>query len=259
MWYTTKRAVAGLALSAVMLGAGGCATTGEQRNVAYAEPDIPGLGPQPPRANTIYGMTRLMRSQGKTEQAELALIGLMREYPNYSPTYNDLAEIRLEQGRMEEAMHYVERGLEVAPNDVVLLNNAGVCHLMKHDYATALDYFKRASGLAPYENRYRANVALAMGLNGDIEGSRALYSQIVSKEQADHNAALIQSMVAPAPTATAEAPAPIRLEDFALLSPAPDLIPLPTPLTTEETITSKGVNEAATEEAAEQEPLTPEI
>lgn len=197
MWYTTKKTALGLALSALAMAGTGCARTAQDNSMAYSQPDTKAIGPQAPRANTIYGMVRLMRSQGKTEQAELALVGLTREYPNYSPAYNDLAEIRIQQGRLEEAVAYVEKGLEVAPNDAVLLNNAGVCSLMKHDYEKALEYFKRASILAPHENRYRANVALAMGLNGDVEGSRALYNQIVSAKDAEHNTELIKQMLAP--------------------------------------------------------------
>jgi Flp pilus assembly protein TadD len=197
MWYRTKHTALGLALSALAVAAGGCATTPRNDAIAYSKPDERMTGPQPPRANTIYGMTRLMRSQGKVEQAELSLVGLTREFPNYSPTYNDLAEIRLQQGRLEEAVDYINAGLNVAPNDAVLLNNAGVCALLKHDYPKALAYFKRASIIAPYENRYRANVALAMGLNGDAEGSRALYYQVVSADAADRNTELIKELLAP--------------------------------------------------------------
>jgi tetratricopeptide (TPR) repeat protein len=204
----------------------------------------------------------------------------MKEYPDYSPTYNDLAEIRFQQGRLEEAVHYIERGLEIAPNDAVLLNNAGVCSLIKHDYQAALDYFKRASQIAPYESRYRANVALAMGLTGDLEGSRALYGQVVSAEAADHNAQLIQSLVAPpAPQEVAEETTPLSFADFALLAPqetvpdrqpiaepapivapevpaAPETFSAPQPVTTGETIASQ---ETTTDEeiTAEQEPLAP--
>jgi len=197
MWYTAKKVTLGVAVSALALVGAGCNTTGKDQSIAYAQPDTKDIGPQAPRANTIYGMTRLMRSQGKTDQAELALIGLTREYPNYSPAYNDLAEIRISQGRLDEAIAYVDKGLEIAPNDAVLLNNAGVCALLKHDYEKSLDYFKRAEAIAPYESRYRANVALATGLNGDIEGSRALYYQIVSADAADHNAEVIRQMLTP--------------------------------------------------------------
>ncbi len=220
MWHTMTRAAVGLALGALSIGATGCATKAPGSNISYAEPDTEAIGPQAPRANTIYGMTRLMRAQGNTEQAELALIGLMKEFPEYSPAYNDLAEIRIQQGRFEEAIHYINRGLEIAPNDAVLLNNAGVCALIKHDYAKALGHFQRALDLAPYESRYRANVALATGLNGDIAGSRALYQTIVSKEATEHNIALIESIIAPTAVASpADATTPAAPFDFALLAP----------------------------------------
>lgn len=192
-----------VALTALVAIGSGCARTVKaQTGQSFAIQDEEVVGGQPPRANTIYGMARLMRAQGKSDQAELALIGLLKEYPNFSPTYNDLAEIRMEKGQLQQALHYLEQGLEVAPNDPVLLNNAGVCALLKHDYEGALRHFKKAASLAPYESRYQANVALALGLNGDVESSKAMYRQIVSEKDAEFNAALIQQLMAPTEAGT---------------------------------------------------------
>lgn len=207
-------------LAAVTVAMSGCATMAKAnsggRTAGLADSDL--VSKHPANANTLYGMARLLRSQGKHEQAEYVLLSLERDHPAFSPTYNDLAEIRMSQNRFEEAIEYLDKGIAIAPNDAVLLNNAGVCCLLKRDFESALVYFKRASAIAPYQARYRANVALAMGLNGEHEGSRALYGQIVSTEEADFNAALIRELAGPEPVeqAAAKLPAEVSYQDAEL-------------------------------------------
>ncbi len=198
MWNGMRRAIAGLALGAVAVTTSGCATMGglKQAKLDRAGEDAQSDSPDA-RPNTMYGMCRILRAQGKTEQAELSLIGLIREFPDFSPAYNDLAEIRLERGRLDEAVKYLEDGIAVAPTDPVLQNNAGVCALLKHDYPKALAHFQAAAAVAPYEQRYKANVALATGLNGDPDSGKALYKGVVSDEAAEFNTELIKKMLAP--------------------------------------------------------------
>ncbi len=200
-------------LAAVAVVMSGCATMAKAnsggRTAGLADSEL--ASKHPANANTLYGMARLLRSQGKHEQAEFVLLSLERDHPAFSPTYNDLAEIRMSHNRFDEAIEYLDKGIAIAPNDAVLLNNAGVCCLIKRDFESALVYFKRASAIAPYETRYRANVALAMGLNGEHEGSRALYGQIVSVQDADFNAALIHELAGPEPVEQAAATVPAEL------------------------------------------------
>jgi Flp pilus assembly protein TadD len=199
MWNGTKRAIAGIVLGAVAATTGGCATTfgaHKEARLGVADGDSQNDSPAA-RPNTMYGMCRILRAQGKTEQAELALVGLMREFPEFSPTYNDLAEIRLERGRLDEAVKYLDDGIKIAPTDPVLHNNAGVCALLMHDYAKALEHFQAAAAVAPYEARYKANVALATGLSGDPEAGKALYQGVLSNEAAEFNMELVKQMLAP--------------------------------------------------------------
>jgi len=198
MWIAMRRVMTGLVMAALAVSATGCATTqaAQKENGMDADGDQVSTSALP-KANTMYGMCRIMRAQGKTEQAEVALVGLMSQYPNFSPTYNDLAEIQLDRGRLDDAIHYLTEGLKVAPTDPVLNNNAGVCALLKHDYAKALEHFQAAAAVAPYEQRYKANVALATGLSGDTDKSKALYGEVVSGEDAEFNTGIIKELLAP--------------------------------------------------------------
>ncbi len=198
MWHVMRRAIAGLAMGALAINFAGCATTqAAQEDGSFGGKGDEQAGSPAPRANTMYGMCRILRAQGKTEQAEVALVGLMSQFPEFSPTYNDLAEIQLDRGRLDDAIHYLSEGLKVAPTDPILQNNAGVCALLKHDYAAALEHFQAAAAVAPYEARYKANIALATGLNGDPEQSKALYEDVVSADAAEHNTQIIKGLLAP--------------------------------------------------------------
>lgn len=198
MWNVMRRTITGVVLGALAVSAAGCATTMAAGKEKSARSDgEQQTGSPSPRANTMYSMCRILRAQGKTEQAEVSLVGLMSEFPNFGPAYNDLAEIQLERGHLDEAVHYLNEGIKVAPTDAILQNNAGVCALLRHDYPLALNHFQAAAAIAPYEQRYKANVALATGLNGDPEASKALYKGVVSGEIADYNTEIIKGLLAP--------------------------------------------------------------
>ena len=180
-----------LVISAVMFG--GCAGIGG----SYSSRDRTGLletapgAYQSPNAKTLYAMSRILMSQGREDQGELVLLGLIMEYPRFSPAYCDLAELRMLQGRLDDAIQELSRGLQVAPQDPFLLNNLGVCSLLKGDFDRALGNFTMAAELMPSKRRYRANMALALGMMGSDEESLSLYMQLLPDELAQHNLNII--------------------------------------------------------------------
>jgi Flp pilus assembly protein TadD len=82
--------------------------------------------------------------------------------------------------------------LEVRPRDPVLLNNLGMCLLLRKEYAQALERFTSAAGLVPENEKYRANMATALGLLGRQEESLALLRQILPRDKADYNAEVLR-------------------------------------------------------------------
>ncbi len=82
--------------------------------------------------------------------------------------------------------------LKIRTRDPVLVNNLGMCLLLRKEYEPALARFTEAAGLAPESGKYRANMAAALGLLGRQEESRALLEQILPRDKAQHNADVLR-------------------------------------------------------------------
>jgi Flp pilus assembly protein TadD len=147
---------------------------------------------QPPTAKTLYSMAEILAAQGKDKECEFVLRRCIQEYPRFTPAYNSLAELQMRQGRVHEAVAMLSKALEVRPKDPVLLNNLGMCLLLRKEYAQALDRFTQASGLVPESEKYRANMATALGLLGRYEESQALFEQTLTQPQARQNVEILR-------------------------------------------------------------------
>jgi len=142
---------------------------------------------RPPTAKTLFAMADIMVMQEKDEEARLMLRRLIKEYPSFMPAYNSLAELEMRQHRIKEAIQTISSGLLVNHRDPVLLNNLGMCRIVSHDYKEALEMFTQAAGVMPENTRYRANMAMTLGLMGRYEESLFLFEQILPEEQVKNN------------------------------------------------------------------------
>jgi Flp pilus assembly protein TadD len=146
---------------------------------------------RPPTPRTLRAMARILTAQGKDDQASYVLQSLMRQHPTYLPAYNDMAELHLRFGRVDEALASINQGLKLAPHDATLWNNRGMCRLMQGDYDQALQAFDAAVEAAPHDARYHANRATALGLLGRYDESLASFRKAVSPGEAHHNLAVL--------------------------------------------------------------------
>ncbi len=154
--------------------------------------DFDNLGDREPTEKTFYTVADLLVSQGRDREAEFMLRRAIRKYPDFLPAYNALAELQMRQRRTKEAIQIIYAGLDLNPGDPVLLNNLGVCWIVRRDYDEALEAFTEAAGLVPENARYRGNMAVALGLLGRDEESLALMRQILPATEADHNLSTLQ-------------------------------------------------------------------
>jgi len=93
----------------------------------------------------------------------------------------------MRQRRIKEAIETISSGLLINPKDPVLLNNLGICWIVRRDNQNALEMFTKAAGIVPENARYRANMATVLGLMGRYEESLSLFRQILPEEQAQNN------------------------------------------------------------------------
>ena len=147
---------------------------------------------RPPTARTLYGMADILDAQGKHRESEMVLKRLIVEYPDFFPVYTTLAELLMRQGRTNEAIETIHRGLNINPRDPILLNNLGMCQVIRRDYEKALEQFTKSAGIMPENARYRANMAMALALLGRYDESLALYKQVLPKDKADHNISILK-------------------------------------------------------------------
>jgi serine/threonine-protein kinase len=142
---------------------------------------------RPPTAKTMYLMADILSTQGKDGEAEQLYNRIITQYPDFLPAYNDLSALQMRQRRIPEAMKTLETGLKTKPDDPVLLNNMGMCCLIRKEYEKALSYFTESSGLVPENTRYRSNMATVLALMDRREEALALYRQILPEEEAQDN------------------------------------------------------------------------
>jgi len=145
-----------------------------------------------PTPRTLLALADILAAQGKDKDCEFVLSTCIRQHPDFVPCYNGLAELYIRQGRITEAADVLSEAVRAWPNDAVLLNNLGMCHLIRRDYGTSLEFFTRATASAPGRSKYQANMATSLGMLGRDAEALAILRQILPEEIAVHNAQVLQ-------------------------------------------------------------------
>jgi len=193
-----------------MLCVSGCSeSTGSGQKTNWAmdksELEFQSQANNPPTAKTLYIMADILATQGRDSECEYVLKRIIQDNPKFLPAYNSLAELQMRQGKTIAAIETLQHALAINPDDPVLLNNLGMCWIVRRDYETALKMFTKAAGIMPENAKYRSNMAVALGLMGRDEESLSLFKHVLPEDQANHNLSVLRearSSNKPPPTAT---------------------------------------------------------
>lgn len=181
-------------VSAIMC-CSGCAKEEKQESFseAQAKADIEWVqgAKRPPSAETLLAVSRITVTQGKDEEAEFILCRITKEYPDCIEAYVELAELHMRRRQVGQAIKTLEKGLIQCPDNPILINDIGMCLFVRLDYKGAEEWFRQAAGIDPNNTRYRANVALSLGMQGRYEESLAVYKQILDEKDAHFNLSVI--------------------------------------------------------------------
>ena len=187
--------VMGLSLLAALwlLPAAGCNQNNTMQTDQYAADDDPQWqrGGGGPSARTLFGMGKILAAQGKTNEAKFILGKAITQDRKFAPAYVELAQIQLRERQADQAIKVLQEGLRYLPNDSVMTNDVGMCYFLQGQYARAFDWFQRAAVALPQNARYRANMAMALGMQGRYEEATALYEQVVPSHEAHYNVAVL--------------------------------------------------------------------
>lgn len=146
---------------------------------------------RPPTSKTLIAMADILATQGRDKECEFVLKRIIQEHPEYLPAYNSLAELQMRQGRTNTAIETIHDAFHINSEDPVLLNNLGVCWIVRGDYKKALDLFTRAAGAKPENVRYRMNMAVVLALMARYDESLSLFRQVLPEDQASHNLSVL--------------------------------------------------------------------
>jgi tetratricopeptide (TPR) repeat protein len=194
MWSVVAALVAGCAE-----GSGWGAKSGssiakqQQKQQEERDKDFSEGANRPATPQTKYAYARVLAARGQYGPCDALLTSVLKEVPNFRGAYLLQAEARMRLRRVDDAISTLRFAMRVFPKDHVLLNNLGICYLMKSDCLSALDTFTLAASLQPDNARYRSNMALALGLLGRKEESVSLYRLTVSGDDAQHNVEVLDA------------------------------------------------------------------
>ncbi|MGE5655405.1 MAG: tetratricopeptide repeat protein [Actinomycetota bacterium] len=110
-------------------------------------------------------------SQGKIEEAIVAVEQALKIKPNFAPAFKTLGNALQAQGRMEEARHWYQKAIEIQPQFAEVYANLGSIYAQEQKWPEAIEHYQKAIAIKPnFAGVYR-NLA-------------RLFSQMGKQEQA---------------------------------------------------------------------------
>jgi Flp pilus assembly protein TadD len=107
-------------------------------------------------------------------------------------------------GRFEEARQYYASALKIAPDEPAVLSNLGLSYVLSKDLPKAEEALRRAHSRAGADPRVRANLALVVGLRGNIAEAEKIAKADLPPEEGAANIAQLKSLLSRKENARAE-------------------------------------------------------
>lgn len=107
-------------------------------------------------------------------------------------------------GRFEEARQYYSSALKIAPGQPSVLSNLGLSYVLSKDLPQAEETLRRAHSRAGSDARVRANLALVVGLRGNMAEAEKIAKADLPPEEAAANVAQLKLVLSRKENARAE-------------------------------------------------------
>ena len=236
-------ALSGIAVDASAAGLFGWLDGSNQSNAASTPPT-----PAAPRTTTSQAgkadnaptdldsallKAQLSRRLGEVAEATKILSQLVLFAPDDPRVMGEYGKTLLAQGKSDDALAFLERAIQLQPEEWSFHSALGVAYDQKGNYPLAQASYKRALTLKPGEGAVLNNAALSYMQSGDLDMAERMAHQAetsnADKARVQYTVALVerakQMRAAKAPVAQTPAPAPQAPAQepavIASLAPAP--------------------------------------
>ncbi len=151
--------------------------------------------PEDPKLQSLYGKKLL--AAGRAGESIAVLEGAVASGNADWRLLSALGSAYDQQGRYAEARAQYGKALQLAPDEITVLNNLGMSHALEGDLKQAETTLRQAAMLpkAASEPRIRQNLALVVGLQGRFDEARKIASEDLPPDQVEANMAYLQRML----------------------------------------------------------------
>lgn len=129
------------------------------------------LAPRQAFVHTAYGCALLARGDVVGAEHELKLARALD--PQYANARIHMANLRIAQGRYDDAQAEIDAILDIAPDSLAGLGGAGLVSMLRGEPSTAVAFYQRACAIAPEHPNAHASLAAAQGFAGDVAAADA--------------------------------------------------------------------------------------
>ncbi len=141
----------------------------------------------PTAAEQVRQAVRLLQ-QGRPNDAEPLLGGVLREDPSHVDALHFLGVLAAERGRRQEGIDLIRRALALEPDYVDAWNNLGNLLLAQGQLDEAEATYRRAIAMAPEHANAHANLGVVLLRSGRLADAMAAWAEAVRLEPRHANA-----------------------------------------------------------------------
>lgn len=134
------------------------------------------LGTRQPFVHSAFGYH--LTARGELAAAERELMLARQLDPQYINSRMHMVNLRIAQGRLDQAEVEIEAMRDLAPDSMPVLGMCGALAMFRGDAAAALRHYRRACEVAPDHPGCHAARAGALALGGDIAGADAVMAEV---------------------------------------------------------------------------------
>jgi tetratricopeptide (TPR) repeat protein len=133
----------------------------------------------PHNAMSYFAIGKVLGSQGKIVEAEDSLRIAADMRPEFGPTWLVLAQLEMNQSKMDQALQEIGRAKKIAPKSPQVYFAYGRAYAKMHRSADAVTSYRRAVELDPDFWQARAELGEHLAAEGNTDESRKEFEQVI--------------------------------------------------------------------------------